>query len=246
MDTLARRNKPQFSVCFSLSEVNEVDNFVAREQELAQMQKVLKTSYDRHTIIVHGLGGMGKTQLAIAFLKWNYERYTAVFWLNASDEETLRQSYLKAAERIRREHPSIAYLESAVTSHDIEEVVRAVKRWLNETSNRRWLIVYDNYDHPLSKGNGDQEKASHDAKRQTSHETNFGQKDGIILKPFDIRLFFPEKYHGAIIVTARSPAVNISPATRLRLGKLKRIEDSLEILEFTSNRKRLSEGDKHR
>ncbi|KAH6986817.1 hypothetical protein EDB80DRAFT_183685 [Ilyonectria destructans] len=234
----ARGNGMQFSLGFSLSEVNEVNHFVARQDELAQMQGILTASRDRNTVVVHGLGGMGKTQLTVAFVKRNHAHYSAVFWLNATDEATLKQSFVKAAERILREHASINYLEYAVASHDTNEVVKAVKRWLNEPGNTRWLIAYDNYDYPQLGASADMDADIH-AESQTADGRNSWQKDGIVLKPFDIRLFFPESYHGAIIVTTRSSTVKIGQA--VRLAKLERIEDSLQILESTSNRQGLGE-----
>lgn len=50
----------QFSLGFSLSEVNEVNHFVARQEELAQMQEILTISPNCNTAVIHGLGGMGK------------------------------------------------------------------------------------------------------------------------------------------------------------------------------------------
>lgn len=205
------------------------------------MQEILTTSRDRKTAVIHGLGGMGKTQLAVAFVKRNHAHYSAVFWMNAIDEETLKQSFVKAAERILRENPSVVYLERAVTHQDIDEVVKAVKRWLSERSNNGWFIIYDNYDHPRLDGSADMSANAHDTESQGTNRRKSWQKDGIVLKAFDIRLFFPETHHGAIVVTTRSSTVKIGQT--IRLSKLERIEDSLQILESTSNRKRLREGD---
>ncbi|EXL39973.1 hypothetical protein FOCG_17423 [Fusarium oxysporum f. sp. radicis-lycopersici 26381] len=236
----ARGNGMQFSLAFSLSEVNEVNQFVGRQEELAQMQEILTTSRNRNTVVIHGLGGMGKTQLTIAFVKRNHAHYSAVFWMNATDEETLKQSFLKAAERILQEHPFVVYLERAVAHQDVDETVKAVKRWLSQRSNNnRWLIIYDNYDHPRFSGNAGMDAHMHDAKSQSTHKRSSWQNDGIVLKAFDIRPFFPESHHGAIIVTTRSSTVKLG--LTMRLSKLKRINDSLQILESTSNRERLGE-----
>ncbi|RYC81882.1 hypothetical protein BFJ63_vAg15229 [Fusarium oxysporum f. sp. narcissi] len=235
----ARGNGMQFSLAFSLSEVNEVNQFVGRQEELAQMQEILTTSRNRNTVVIHGLGGMGKTQLTVAFVKRNHAHYSAVFWMNATDEETLKQSFVKVAERILREHPSVAYLERAVAHQDMDETVKAVKRWLGERSNNGWLIIYDNYDHPHLGGNAGMDAHMHNAESQSTNTRNSWQNDGIVLKGFDIRSFFPESHHGAIIVTTRSFTVKLGQT--IRLSKLKRIEDSLQILESTSNRERLGE-----
>jgi hypothetical protein len=187
---------------------------------------------------------MGKTQLTVAFVKRNHFHYSAVFWMNATDEETLKQSFMKTAERILQEHPSVAYLKCAVVHQDMDETVKAVKRWLSERSNNRWLIIYDNYDHPRLESNTGMDARIHDAKSQSTKGRSSRQNDGIIMKAFDIRPFFPESHHGAIIVTTRSSKVKLGHI--IRLSKLKRVEDSLQILESTSNRERLGEGDEDR
>lgn len=226
---IARGSEMQFSLGFSLSEVNEVNHFVARQEQLVQLQGILTASHDRHTVVIHGLGGMGKTQLAIAFAKQNHKSFSAVFWMNATDEETLKRSFMRAADRILHECFPFAYLERAVANSDMDEIVKAVRRWLSERNNNQWLIIFDNYGHPSLGGNIGRRKS--------------WQKDSIVSKEYDIRPFFPETHHGAIIITTRSSTVKLGKT--LRLGKLKRIEDSLSILKSTSSRERLQEGNEH-
>ncbi|CAG2007458.1 unnamed protein product, partial [Fusarium graminearum] len=221
----ARGNEMQFSLGFSLSEVNEVNHFVARQEQLIQLQGILTASRDRRIVVIHGLGGMGKTQLAIAFTKQNHESFSAVFWMNATDEETLKRSFLRAADRILQDCFPFPYLAHAVADSDMDEIVKAVKRWLSERKNNQWLIIFDNYDHPSLGGNTDRR--------------NSWQRDSIASKEYDIRPFFPQTHHGAIIITTRSSTVKLGQT--VRLGKLKQIEDSLSILESTSNRERLEE-----
>ncbi|KAH8196611.1 hypothetical protein TruAng_009237 [Truncatella angustata] len=58
-----------FSVSFSLSEVPETQHFVARESEIAKMRRTLDSDGSRRVVVLHGLGGIGKTQLAVAYTK---------------------------------------------------------------------------------------------------------------------------------------------------------------------------------
>lgn len=110
------------------------------------MHETLGRASERRTVVVHGLGGIGKTQLTVAYIKRHRSRYSAAIWLNAKDEVSLRQSFSHAATRILREHSSILYIQNAVPNQDLSKIVEAVKRWLNEPKNDGWLIVYDNYD----------------------------------------------------------------------------------------------------
>jgi hypothetical protein len=62
----------------------------------------------------------------------------------------------------------------------------------------------------------------------------------IASKAFDIRPFFPESYHGAILVTTRSSTVQLGEI--VRVGKLRDIRDSLAILASTSHRQDVEKG----
>ena len=62
------------------------------------------------------------------------------FWLNATTEATLKDSFRKMAELI------FEVQDSQVLKG--EEVVKQVHRWLSDTHNTRWLLIFDNYDDP--------------------------------------------------------------------------------------------------
>ena len=138
--------REDFSVTFSLSDVSEIDYFVAREEELAEIHRKLNGDGSRRTIVLHGLGGIGKTQLTIMYAKRHKNSYSAIFWLNVKDEDSLKQSFIKVAKQILREHPS------ANIKGDLDEVINAVKAWLSLPNNTRWLMIYDNYDNPKLPG----------------------------------------------------------------------------------------------
>lgn len=210
---------------------------MARQDELCQLHDILEETVGRRTAVVHGLGGIGKTQLALAYVKQNRGNYSAIIWLDSRDETALRQSFARSSEWILRHHPSNAYIASALDSRDLEETVRAVQRWLEEPTNDRWLIVYDNYDNPLL----DSSKAK-DAGHASSPNTEFySDEANDLAKAFDLRQYLPKTDHGAIVVTTRSSLVNLGQP--VFLGKLTNINDSLEILASGSHRKGLRQGD---
>ncbi|CAK7207068.1 hypothetical protein SEUCBS139899_009876 [Sporothrix eucalyptigena] len=209
----------KFTMGFKLPGITPVDRFVARGEELAKLHDALSKGTDRRTVVVHGLGGMGKTQLCVEYAKRHQDDYSAVFWLNARDKASLKQAFAQVAERILHELPPVAYIKNAIDSHDLDQAVQAVKRWLDGAKNNRWLIIYDNYDNPMFIGD----------------EVNI---DGdSVVDGYDIRMFLPDVYHGAVLITTRSSRIQFGQ--RVPLKKLQDIKDSLEILSHTSGRQDL-------
>ena len=207
--------REDFSVAFSLSDVPEIEHFVAREEELAEIHRTLCGDGSRRTVVLYGLGGIGKTQLTIAYAKQYRDKYSAVFWLNIKDEDSLKQSFAKAAKQILREHPSSSRLNSMDVKENLDEVIDAVKGWLSLPNNTRWLMIYDNYDNPKVADNVDPEAV-------------------------DIHRFLPESYQGSVIITTRSSRVKIGH--RVRIRKLEDVRDSVKILSNASGREGLVDG----
>jgi hypothetical protein len=241
IDALLRRpnrSPTTFELPFNLSGISEVIHFVARDNELKTMQEILDGTAGRRTAVLHGLGGIGKTQLAIAYAKQHRAEYSAVIWLNARDETTLKQSFAHIAEWILRHYLAAAHIEGALESQDLDQIVKAVIHWLDERRNDRWLLVYDNYDTPLL--NNHMGKGSKDISSiEVGHDSDEGK---ILVKAYDIRSFLPEADHGAIIVTTRSSTVKLGPI--VHLGKLKDIKDGLKVLTSVSGRAELEKGER--
>ncbi|CAN9171138.1 unnamed protein product [Alternaria alternata] len=137
-----------FTVQPSVSEVSRVEHFVGREENITEICEALQYDGSRKTAVVHGLGGMGKTQLALAYAQRHRDDYSAVFWVNSKDVDTLKQGYAAAARRIYREHPSLVHLKAVAEGSDLDEAAEAVKRWLSSAGNDRWLVIFDNHDTP--------------------------------------------------------------------------------------------------
>ncbi|KAK7912297.1 hypothetical protein PG985_014778, partial [Apiospora marii] len=202
-------NANNFSVTFSLSDVPETQHFVAREGELAEIRSSLSSDGSRRVIVLHGLGGIGKTQIAITYAKRYRDEYSAVFWLNIKDEASIQQSFIKVATQIMQQYPDASLLSAEGKRQSHEETIEAVKAWLSLPNNTRWLLIYDNLDNPRL--------------------TNSAEGAEI-----DIHQFLPTAYQGSIIITTRSSQVDLGYMIRIR--KLVSIENSLEILSKTSGR----------
>jgi NB-ARC domain len=116
--------------------------FVGRFSELARMETILQGARcrEQRRLILGGLGGTGKTQLAIAYAQRHCGSYDSIFWLNAVSEVALRTSLRSMAERLM-EPAEYEKLED-------EQILLRVRRWLSEMTNSRWLLIFDNYDDP--------------------------------------------------------------------------------------------------
>ena len=96
---------PSYQLGLHLENAPQIDEqlFIGREDELAHLHEWLSPSTERQNVVaISGLGGMGKTQLGLHFARQHHQRYSAVIWLNASSEVTLKAAYVSLAQRIRR------------------------------------------------------------------------------------------------------------------------------------------------
>lgn len=193
----------------------EVSNFVARNNELDKMRKDLMSDGSRRCVVLHGLGGIGKTQLSAAYAVRYRDNYSAVFWLNIKDDDSVKSDFVKVARRILMDHPSAARLCGLDLKGDVSVIVDAVKAWLSLSGNTRWLLIFDNYDRPKLPGRAD---------------------SGAV----DIRTYLPEAYQGSVIITTRSSEVDIG--RRLPIKKLDNLRDGLQILVNSSQRQELLQG----
>ncbi|KAF2259110.1 HET-domain-containing protein [Lojkania enalia] len=199
----------KFAVGLDLTSFPEAAQFVAREKELSEMHKLLYGHSGRACVVLHGLGGIGKTQLAITYARRHKEKHTAIFWLNANDDDSLKLGFRDIAQQVLRHHRSTGLLASVNLDGDLDRVVNSVKDWLDLPMNTRWLIIYDNYDNPKMSG-------------------------GLDDLAVDLHRYLPRSDHGSIIITTRSSQVSLSH--RIHVQKLQSIQDGLEILSNTSRR----------
>ncbi len=81
---------------------------------------------------LHGLGGIGKTQIALEYAYCNALEYSAIFWLRAETVESVMFSMRGIAEVLQL---------PGRDDKDQERVVAAVLRWLS--SHHQWLLIWD-------------------------------------------------------------------------------------------------------
>ena len=90
-----------------------------------------------------GIGGIGKTQLAVEFTSQCQRRFSAVFWLDGRSKDSVIQSIASCASRIPDGQISQSSRKYAAGSTgDINAAVREVMDWLARGDNDKWLLVF--------------------------------------------------------------------------------------------------------
>ena len=82
---------------------------------------------------LRGLGGIGKTQIALEYTYQHALEYSAIFWIEAETIEHVMASLLRIAELLQLPERQEA---------DQQRIVAAVQRWLSTHS--QWLLIWDN------------------------------------------------------------------------------------------------------
>ncbi|KAG9253047.1 nucleoside phosphorylase domain-containing protein [Emericellopsis atlantica] len=174
------------------------ENFVPRVSYLETLmsQLGLGTHADKlgSRVALYGLGGIGKTQIALSYVHWLQEicPSTSVFWAHASSPER----FLQKCKIAGYDDPQA-------------EILSLVKSWLEQTDRGRWLMVIDNAD--------DTELFAPSQKDELIHMS------GPAIGRGKLGRFVPSCRHGSILITSRNKqtAVRLAPAKhRIQVAKI--------------------------
>ena len=119
-----------------------VEHFVGRKAELDKISSHFATGSRKNrpqVLILHALGGQGKSQIAIEYCQISAEQYAGIFWVNASSEDLAIQSYARVATALSG--------NSSLEIGDGDTAVNFVTSFLKDWD-QRWLLIFDNYDKP--------------------------------------------------------------------------------------------------
>jgi hypothetical protein len=113
-------------------------NFTGRSEAIARLQQELQSGQTAAvTQAIAGLGGIGKTQLALEYCYQQAARYQIVWWIRAESKETRIADLAALAERLQL---------APADKSDLSSSAGAVIDWLDRTPG--WLLVFDNVERP--------------------------------------------------------------------------------------------------
>ncbi len=127
-----------------LDQLSIADLIPMRNQYFTGRDSLLKVLHNKLTaertgenmpVAITGLGGIGKTQLAIEYIHRYRNEYSYVLWAKADTPETLISELFKLAKK----------LDAQLTEKDEQNpplVTAHVRQWLEQ--NLKWLLVLDN------------------------------------------------------------------------------------------------------
>ena len=112
-------------------------DFTGRDEELTAIREMLESG-DAPVLELHGMGGVGKTQLALEYAHRHSDDYDLVWWLDAENTALFRQQFADLA--------SALGCAAGGNPADVDMLRRTV---LSELRRRPgWLIIFDNAEDP--------------------------------------------------------------------------------------------------
>ncbi|KAJ3947065.1 uncharacterized protein N0V96_003450 [Colletotrichum fioriniae] len=163
--------------------------FVGREEifnRIAHLfgdtQTGLATAKLRSRVALYGLGGVGKTQIALAYAYWLRETSpeVSVFWVHASNRQRFRQAFTSIAQ------------VCGIPGYDGKkaDTLLLVKQWLESDKSGPWLLIIDNAD-------------DKDVFFTDSREDVVGVNASSPVSEERLGRFIPECLHGSVLITTR-------------------------------------------
>ncbi|KAF3905114.1 Nephrocystin-3 [Orbilia brochopaga] len=183
-ETRLEGTKNEFSIPVSVPNQRNL-SFIGREEVFRKILKAFWSASSanerpihrlgRRVVALRGLGGSGKTQVALEYAYRYTKEYSAIFWVNASNttelaksarkaiesivnkgtkntdndaKDQLSKTYLRIAHSLGLDVAGIASEETLINAVNDASPVECLCNWLRQDSNDSWLIIADNYDEP--------------------------------------------------------------------------------------------------
>lgn len=123
------------------------ENFVGRRRQLQNCLRTLKTDYEKMGVLIHGMGGLGKSTIASRL--WDrLPEYEKVFWWRQIDESSLVN---QLADKLKNSEQRTALKESRV---ELKYRLRDLFGELSEVGEKPFLLILDDFEWNLEHRQG--------------------------------------------------------------------------------------------
>jgi MinD-like ATPase involved in chromosome partitioning or flagellar assembly/tetratricopeptide (TPR) repeat protein len=117
-------------------------NFTGRNGDLRELREQLR---QRRVAVflpltLHGLGGVGKTQVALEYAHRFRADYDVIWWMDCGQPQYVDASLADLGQQLRKQF-QVPVPEEGGVSEVIQQVLRALSEGLPD---KRWLLIYDN------------------------------------------------------------------------------------------------------
>ncbi|KAI0097334.1 hypothetical protein GGR51DRAFT_566660 [Nemania sp. FL0031] len=126
-----------------------VASYTQREGLWSELQNKIRISHANapvpYAVAISGLGGVGKSQLALKYAETYKDRYDPILWIDASSTELLRSSFQRLAVELGLLETLGTKQASALMD---DSAIRLVLKWLYDRTEAdgEWLFIVDNAD----------------------------------------------------------------------------------------------------
>jgi tetratricopeptide (TPR) repeat protein len=181
---------------------NRNPHFTGRDRVLELLARALEgNDPETRKQVLHGVGGVGKTHVALEYVYRHREHYDLVWWLPAEDESALAVAYAKLVQALGGHAPVDA------TPDELCELLQSrLKRF------GRWLLVFDNAASAAALQGHVPNPGGHGAVLITSRDPNWRGT----AQPFCLRVF--ERPDSVAFLKKRTDR-NETPAIAQRLAQ---------------------------
>ncbi|KAL8366190.1 hypothetical protein RB595_004790 [Gaeumannomyces hyphopodioides] len=189
---------------------------VKRGGIFSELERLLPSRAESQTAALWGLGGSGKTQVALeyAYRRWHNSAPCSVFWVHADNEATFTQDYQSIAKKLRLP----ANLQD-------EELLAAVRDRIEAEPS--WVLVLDNADNLGLFGVGWRTPGASGQPHRTT--TDYAPKN--------LRQFVPRGPTGTVLWTTRDERIAGSLVVARQTINVARMEagEAMKLLETMRN-----------
>ena len=105
------------------------ERLLEREDTVKELRDAFNTNDvagSSQCVVLHGIGGVGKTRIALEYANSSRSRFDAIFWISADNNFKLAQGFSEVSKRLTLSRESDE-------QQDTDSNIARVKAWLVET-----------------------------------------------------------------------------------------------------------------